>query len=160
MTRENVPDDKPLFVGDISHAVPTHGALEQDIVDVTESLRQGGITEQAIHQQMVHAHALARRSGLGVLSELEDLGIDEASIIKDKLEEIDPNEEPLHADMVGVVRIYETELELTVDPVERRRLQELTDISKAVAAISLVRLVRGDSTATRSSRDNAITLID
>ncbi|HXR49749.1 MAG TPA: hypothetical protein VN778_01855, partial [Verrucomicrobiae bacterium] len=98
---------RPLYVDDIRAAAENSDAIQRDIIEQAEALRQEIAANQGASYEDVHAFMY--KVGIFVLKKLQEKGIDDALELEGRLEELDnlhPNRS--RADMFTVASYYET----------------------------------------------------
>lgn len=134
-------NDDPLYVGDITGAPKSADAVRQELDEQRESML-GSPSDAFAIQSMEDSAVVVRLACFGVLNRLVANGVEEAAILTDRLEDIDPKEKPLEADLSTLASMYDEERLESDDPVDQRRLKSLGSLAHAAWGISVAQAVR------------------
>lgn len=132
----NFERDKQLFPEDITGAGQTSESVREDILNVlgyspTEE-ETGGVRDQ-----IQEAQAFLRDVSFGVLGRLDEKGIEGASELSARLEDIDPNN-PLNVDLSAVSAALDEERISETDPDKCKELKDLGSLAYSIFSVVTV----------------------
>lgn len=157
-----MPDDREkdpkLFVSDILDEGQGSEGVRGDILNIIGA-------DVDLDDSVSAPQKYLRDISFGLLQRLEEMGVEEASLIRDKLEEIGESAgDPLAVDLSIVVVVLDEERQATKDPDEQSRLRRLArtaDTAFALAtAMGVSVLEGGDKQARRLLQDSSEALAE
>jgi hypothetical protein len=132
--------EQPLFPSDIIEETSNSPAIQDDIIRGSHELGRGSYEAQSRYINLRGGHLLARELGFGILRRLEEMGVPEAAILTESLEEIDPQLHIFESDLFSVASRYAEESQHAPDADQRDQAQQLERIARVVAAIAAAKI--------------------
>ena len=126
MTEPSQGHEKPLLVSHITNTKPSIYAVVQDAAE-----------GYGVDPNALAAHLYIREMGSGVLRRLEELHVNDAVILNDRLEALDPEVDVLKADLLAVAEVFAEEGKTATSIQEADQKEQLQTLAQLAGLIAI-----------------------